>query len=519
MELTKKYIHMDQMKCQNNAIVTLEDDLNLAQEYPDIDKILFSEGFVTIEGVKPTTDHVQVKGYLEVSVLYLSEEEDERLARTNGKISFDQTVFLEGVTPTDNVDISYQLEDLSPTVINSRKLGIRAVVNLKLSACQILDQEVATDISQAQGLEIGYKKLDYTKLAICKKDVLRLKENIELPASMPNMQHLVFESCHLCAMDFRPLDNKIIMNGQLQIFLVYESGSDEDNLHYYETKVPISTALDCEGALEEMMADISTVVTARECEVRPDFDGEERIYSVEMTIELAIALYQEESISILSDVYSTSHETKVTCADSSVRKLVMMGSGICPVEESVQLEGAEDMLQLLYSTGQAQLLESEITSQGVKVSGVIHAKCLYVTNDDKMPYGSISLDLPFSYLLEGKNLSSDMLCKLQLQLRQLEVTVSEKEKLQIRGVACISALIFAKEQANFITEIALEPLSKKKLSQMPGVVIYVVKEGDTLWSIGKQYYISVQRIMQWNQLTDTTVEKGKKLLLVSQKTC
>ena len=64
MELIKKNIHMDRIKCQSAAQVTLEEDINVPDNKPDVGGIILHKAVIQIEEVKPTEDHVSVRGRL-----------------------------------------------------------------------------------------------------------------------------------------------------------------------------------------------------------------------------------------------------------------------------------------------------------------------------------------------------------------------------------------------------------------------------------------------------------------------
>ena len=44
MDIIHNNIHMDMVKCRAVSQMTLEDDMNLPQDNPDLDKIIFREG-------------------------------------------------------------------------------------------------------------------------------------------------------------------------------------------------------------------------------------------------------------------------------------------------------------------------------------------------------------------------------------------------------------------------------------------------------------------------------------------
>ena len=76
MELKKANLHMDQVKCQINTQITLEEDKNISDRNPDAASILMEKGRVVIEDIRPGKDNLSMKGKLVYEVLYTAEDED-----------------------------------------------------------------------------------------------------------------------------------------------------------------------------------------------------------------------------------------------------------------------------------------------------------------------------------------------------------------------------------------------------------------------------------------------------------
>ena len=49
---------------------------------------------------------------------------------------------------------------------------------------------------------------------------------------------------------------------------------------------------------------------------------------------------------------------------------------------------------------------------------------------------------------------------------------------------------------------------------MPSVVGYIAKANDSLWSIAKKYYTTVDTIKEINQLEQESIKVGDKILIV-----
>ena len=54
------------------------------------------------------------------------------------------------------------------------------------------------------------------------------------------------------------------------------------------------------------------------------------------------------------------------------------------------------------------------------------------------------------------------------------------------------------------------------MGNLPGMAVYMVKEGDNLWNIGKKYYVPVDSLRELNQLDSDEVKPGQKLLIVKE---
>ena len=129
MELKKANLHMDRVKCQINTQITLEEDKNISDRNPDAANILMEKGRVVIEDIRPGKDNLSMKGKLVYEVLYTADDEDGRLYRIQGEIPWEEKVRAEGMENIDSPQIQANIEDLRSSLINSRKINVRALIN------------------------------------------------------------------------------------------------------------------------------------------------------------------------------------------------------------------------------------------------------------------------------------------------------------------------------------------------------------------------------------------------------
>ena len=86
MELIRRNIHMDRVKRSTVMQFTMEEDLNLPEDKPDISTLNLEKGEVVIEEIRPGTDEVTVRGKLGYAILYHTQEAGSNLVLLSGAL-------------------------------------------------------------------------------------------------------------------------------------------------------------------------------------------------------------------------------------------------------------------------------------------------------------------------------------------------------------------------------------------------------------------------------------------------
>ena len=103
-------------------------------------------------------------------------------------------------------------------------------------------------------------------------------------------------------MDTRLVQDAMLINGELQIFVLYES--QEGKTDWVEQTVPYEGRIECAGAEEGMYHHVYDRLDDISVEVRMDEDGEMRILGIEGTLLLRMNFYEEQEMELLEDIYS-----------------------------------------------------------------------------------------------------------------------------------------------------------------------------------------------------------------------
>ena len=521
LELIKKNIHMNRWKTQVNTQVTLDDDFIVPDTMSDIAQVILDAGEIQLDPVKVLSGKAVIRGKLDFHVLYRKEEGG--LQTLGGMIPFEETVNVPGLEEKDYVSMGWQLEDLDTGIINSRKLGIKAIITLEVKVETLFDTEAAVELgtieesgSGAPLIETRREAMEVAAIALRRKDTYRIKEELTLSGSKPAIDRILWTEMRLSGTSARPMDGKVHLEGTLMVFTVYEGEGEGGTIQWMEESIPFSGEVEMQGAVEEMIPAIGLRLIHKGIEEKPDYDGEMRELDVDAVIELDIRLYEEQPLEILSDLYATNRELSMETGEACFEQILTHNSGKCKIAEKVELSGEQRILQICHSSGTVKLDAVEAKENVLAMDGVLEVKILYLSADDSRPVQSATEMIPFHYEAETPGITKDSVWYLESGVEQLTAVMTGGDTVEIRAVILLDVLVLQPICRQVILRAELAPLDTKKLNELPGIVGYLVQENDTLWDIAKRFHTTIETIVVTNELPSETVRPGDSLILVKE---
>lgn len=122
--------------------------------------------------------------------------------------------------------------------------------------------------------------------------------------------------------------------------------------------------------------------------------------------------------------------------------------------------------------------------------------------------------VPFSAMLECREGSSDMKYDVTYAVEQLAVDLAGNDEVEIKaGRGSSEASCRKAEKIQMVTEAALVDYEKEERMNQPGIVGYIVKDGDDLWSLAKKYSTTEESILLNNELLSKELKTGDKILI------
>ncbi|MDO4553537.1 MAG: DUF3794 domain-containing protein [Lachnospiraceae bacterium] len=516
MKISKKEIQTSVVKTMKNVQITLDKDMNVPDNKPDMEKLVQNKGELRLEEIEVLNDKIRMKGTLLYKGLYLTAEAGPLLSSLSYPFEIEEYLNIDGMEPMDSTKVTAELDDLNVIMINSRKLGIRALITFHVIVNEIRRVEGAVRVEEDMAEQL-HQSLTLTQLAFHKRDTNRLKGEMPLAASKPNIREVIWDQAALRNSDVRLMDGKVSIRGELLIFVLYLGEEEHVPVQYLEWELPFHQELDCPECDEDMVGNIHIQTGSWQIEIKPDADGEERVLELEAILDLDMKGYQEETVEFLTDLYSPMKELIPKEKPFFYENLIVKNNAKTKVVKRFPVEENQNkILQLIHVDGSVKIDEKELRDNGIYVEGVVIADLLTITGDDQNPLYGMTKVLPFSYLVEAKDLKEGDNYELEAMLDQIHGVMIDGDEVEIKAVISLDVIAFSMREAKAITEVEEKPYDYLKLKQIPGIAGYIVGKGDTLWNIAKTYGSTIEEMKKMNHLEEEELKEGQKLLIVKK---
>ncbi|MCI9270572.1 MAG: DUF3794 domain-containing protein [Dorea sp.] len=514
MEQLKKAIRKNVAGKRITDQFYVDGDVNVPDAKNDIGRIVYSRGMLRIDDMKPVDNYIRVTGKILYQILYVIDGEGQRMSALQGKFPFEEMVYAEE-EPKGSVLLKEGSVELSVSLIHSRKVSLKAMVEMELSSENEEEEILTLDVEEEPGLYRRWEPSEVLKLHSVKKDTYRIKEEFVLPNTKETIGNVLISEVSQRKLDTRLGTDELLIRGEIVVFILYESVDGRTD--WVEQAIPYEGKMECYGAEDTMYHHLTGGLTDENIDVRMDEDGEMRVVGVEVTLEMRAAIYSEEKLNILKDIYSLKQTVKPAFEEVEAAGLVMQNYSKYKLSEQLSIpELRSEILQVCHTDGKFKLEHTEIVSDGIMAEGVLHICFLYIKADDEAPFEVWQGMVPFTHVIECNGITADMEYDISVVLEQVNVGILGNGEAEVKASAGFQVFLRRTQRIQNIREIETEPLDLEQLSKTPGIVGYIVKEGDELWDLAKRYHTTTEGIKSINQMEGDSLKPGEKMLILGE---
>ncbi len=517
MELERRYVTLNRRRGRAVSQITLEEDLNVPDQKPDIFRVIHRQGEFRPDEVKGENGKVKVRGIFLYRILYLAEGSDRMPEVLEGSIPVDETVFLNELEEGDLLDFHWELEDLHASAIHSRKANVKCVLALTAEAMKEQPVPLVSSQPEEEDLYVKTCPVRLQQEVIHKKDTLRIKEEVNLPPGRPNIRRLIWKEMRLQGTEVRQDEGRLLVKGELLIFFLYECEDEPGRLQWVEQGIPFHQEVECEACHTDLTGKAEVALLRGEMELQADYDGEPRTVRIDAVLDLLLRYFEDSSAEVLCDAYSLAREILPKKQQYEWDFVRNVSDSRARMGGRMKLKDTDPkILQILCTGAQVHLDHTEQSKQGLLAQGTVELWVLYAASDDAQPLACAMQSFPFEHTAELQDSREKCEWQVFLCLDQLTVSMLDAQELEMKAVLQMQILFVQPSGLELVEDLEEEPLDLERLRRMPGMSIHIVQSGESLWDIAKTHATSCDVVMDLNEWKEDALKTGQKLLIVKE---
>ncbi len=503
-----KTLKLSNASVNENISKWIEQDIIVPDTKPDAIKIVNVTVTPYVDDVEVIKDKIKVSGSINYFIIY---QVDEPNLNNRGLFcSYDYSEVLDIKDVDSNME--YEINPICKNTIyslpNERKISVKSEILFKVKVNKIAQVPLINKFDTESNIECKMCKSEFCNIIQNKKSIIASKEDFMLPKEAEDFYELLNVETRIVNTEFKESYNKIMIKGDLDIKMIYLSESQEENVKKINYTLPFSSMIELENINENSRFDIKYAIQNFDIRLNPDITTTKTM-NVDYRIEVNVKMYENEEVEYVEDFYSQDKELRFNSNNIFAVKKSMNLSKTIDVKENVTNIVPENTKLVDYKLDTSNI-NATLSNNLVKLEG--QAKVILLLQDmSNFNLETKVVELMISENFNIENMPSSENYYIDIVGKNINIVQSGQD-LEIKIQLKIDTNIEDISNLNIVEDIIDEDLD---ITNLDSINIYVVKSGDTLWSIAKKYKTSVEKIIKTNEIVEPDViDIGQKILVI-----
>lgn len=502
IEGQRENLSINKLIAEKREIIFAEGDMIVPDSKPDILNTICTSGIVSIYKKEAQEGKVRIDGGINTYIMYMPDGTDDTVRGLNTTIDFSENINVSNCNEGMNVVSEVKVKSIEGKVINGRKVGIKATLEISLKIYLNEEVEVINEIQNENEIQILKEDLKVNSLVGRGETKIYAKDNIQID-NMDNLAEILKVQICLTDKDIKISYNKILTKSEAEIKIMYLTEDNRINTVNY--KIPVVGFIDMPNVTEENICDVNYEV--KNIIIKPNTQDEHSI-CVEIEFEVTCYVYEEKQINLIQDMYSTSVNLNFEKKQIMTMTDKQNMTDIKQIREKINLADIEGL----------SLIDVDITPT-ITNENKINSKILYeaelnlkfIFQNSRTQITTKETKIPFEYTVENLQNGESLNTNCNMEVKSTDFIIQDNGDINCNIDLQTETNMYRTANINMIDSIEE---NGEREEQDYSIAIYIVKKGDTLWNIAKEFGSTVDGIARVNGIENTNqIMPGQKLYI------
>ena len=500
--LTKKTISRLRYAVDTVTEQAVDADLNLPDYCPDIETILSCTLIPEVNITAVSGDRLNIEGNSCVRVVYL---DGERLFRVyEYRIPFSESLPMKGESSDCAVYVDTKPEYLNCRAISPRKLSLHGAFSLGVRAA-VKDDQAYYAYDDGDELQTKSDALSVSTLCGMSSESFSVQEDISV-SGKSDINTVISHRLSARITDMKAIQNKIMLNAELKLDLMYLSGIEAPSLECMSYSLPISRVVDCEGVDENAVIDGELTVMSSDVRLSDDALDGSSVLSLDARLCFNTLCYASCEIEVLSDAFSTDRDAQVQTEPFSCNSGVLCR---CFTDTDKATVGLDEEIGKVLDVHCEKLTASHaVVDDGVTVNAKMTVGVCFENQENQTRYVEREVELDFRPDTEGL---TDIV-RLCAAVDSLSYRLRDSRHIELRAEVSYRMTMCKRLNCAAVTGVSADDDAPRKTHDGT-LILYYADDNDRVWDIAKRFCSRPVDIIAENDLEGETINAGMMLMI------
>lgn len=488
---TKETLNVNKVICEKKEVINIQGDMIVPDSKPDILNTITTNGIPCIYKKEIMEGKIRIDGNIMTYIMYLADGNTDNIRGLNTGLDFSETINIPELEMGMDVELIPTVKFIECRVLNGRKIAIKVTIELSMKIYSKEALEIITNIGD-EDIQILSKTIKVNSLLGNGSTKVFSKENISIP-NTDNLAEILSIQIALVDKDIKISYNKVLAKSEIEVKMAYLT--EEGNICKTQIRLPLVGFIDMPNVKEENICETSYMI--RNVMIKPNSIEEHSVY-IEMEVEISCMVYEEKEIKTIQDMYCPGK--KMDFKKMMVNTITNKESkrNTCNIREKVNVSGLENGTIVDVVVNPIINKENKLNDK-IIYEGEVELNFIF-TDNSVVGINTKKVTIPFEQTVDGI-----------LENCKIETNTEVNSQEFINQLGTVNSNLDLNFETNTYRTTAIPVINDIVVEEQDdledySVIIYVAKQGDTLWKIAKRFGSTVDDIVRVNG-----IEKPDKL--------
>jgi hypothetical protein len=299
--------------------------------------------------------------------------------------------------------------------------------------------------------------------------------------------------------------SKCVIEGDLNIYMVYLSNDDASPLHYLYETVDFGKIVYIDGLEDDDMVDVQTQVPTFNAQVITE---DSDTIGVEATLSFDILVFKNDEAIYVEDGYSTSKKLMMEKDIQKVHELAVKGQIKSIIRSSVEIpETMPTIARVLFFKAKPVISSGYCDQDRIYIEGIMIYNACYSSSEGTK---SIKGEFAFSTQVQMEGFTDAIAPEICIDVDYINFDGAGRN-IDLKITMQISAKGYETHKMVGVTKIEE---TDELVEKIQGMHIYFADSMESYWDIAKKYNTSIDQIEKYNQCENNVVDMSNKKIII-----